>query len=143
MATTFPLKQGETRTSPGSIPHPSKHPLIDIHRYRLEIPDTNAIFPAWDSIGGIQVFPVKPGAVKPWGALTCQRYMGMCHFDDPLFRLLRRSRDQPFYTLCQFKFPPFFDFSENLAYFGPFLSNLDNISAPNTLILGENLFPRH
>ena len=56
------------------------------------------------------------------GALTCQRYTGMCRFDDPLFRLLLHFS--------------FFK-KKKIAFLGPFLSDFGQISAPNTLILAK------
>ena len=74
------------------------------------------------------------------GGLTCQRYTGMCRFDDPLFRLLRRSRDPPCLHLVSVLMPSFL---RNIwRFLGSFLSDFGKILAPNTLILVKNLFPR-
>ena len=71
------------------------------------------------------------------GILTCQRYRGMCRFDDPLFRLLRCSRYPRFLHLVSVLMPSVFCFLKNSSFLGSFLSDLGKISASNTLILAK------
>ena len=74
-----------------------------------------------------------------WGALTCQRYTGMCRFDYPPFQAAPGTH---LFTPSVSSYTSIFHFLKNSAFLGPFLSDFGKISAPNTLIFGENLIPR-
>ena len=71
---------------------------------------------------------------SPGGALTCQRYSGMCRFDDPPFQAPPPFQGPTFLHLVSVLMPSVVCFSKNSAFLGPFLSDFGKISAPNTLI---------
>ena len=69
------------------------------------------------------------------GVLTCQRYTGMCRFDNPHFRL--RSSATPethLFTPSVSSYALHFHLLKNSTFLGSFFSDFSKISAPNTLI---------
>ena len=75
------------------VPHMSEFPFTRSYWCGNRINDRAGSDPIVSQQTGPRGRHVRGGG----GALTCQRYTGMCRFDDPpLFRLLRHSRDPPF-----------------------------------------------
>ena len=102
--------------------HPAKHVLTLLPLTIVKI----GCLVSWSSRMG------NPGAR---GALTCQRYMGMCHFDDPPFLGSSTAPETHLFIPSVSSYA--LHFLKNSAFLGPFFSDFGKISAPNTLILAK------